>query len=40
MTKNYEKEKACHYLKPSFYSINSGVKLGKSYHGVLREVQT
>lgn len=35
-----EKVKMCHYLKPNLYGINSGVRLGKSYHAVLREVQT
>lgn len=40
ITKNSGKIKAYHYLKPSFYSINSGATLGKSCHEVLRDVQT
>lgn len=39
-TKKYGKMIAYHYLKPNFYSTHSKIRLGKSCHEVLRNLQT
>ena len=40
ITKSCGKVKTYSYLKPSSYNVSSGVRLGKSYNEVLREVHT